>query len=133
MKVYLAGDMVTPWRDEVVSQVNGVEWLIPTFRPDWFQDQTRMLDECDMLFAYIGPDARNIGTVAELSAVRVMNKPRVLVIHPTRLTDRAYDIASQLAGMDRTTIYMAEGIKWLREATTQTQTPHERMVEHDRA
>jgi nucleoside 2-deoxyribosyltransferase len=96
MKVYLAGNMVTNWRDSVPC-VEGVEWVHPARGDDWYERQCEQMDESDAILANIDMEARHIGTIAELSAFRAMGKPRVLVLHPDRKTDRGYVIAVKLA------------------------------------
>ena len=113
MKVYLAGTMVTDWRRQIIAAVPEVEFIEPARGEDWFERQCKQMEEAHVCFAVIGMEARHIGTVSELSAFRVMGKPRILVIPLERLNDQGYAIAEKLASPGMVTTGLWTGIGML--------------------
>ena len=90
MRIYLAGNMHTHWRDEVVSAVSGCEFLLPYKYPKdggsrgkgadvFFPRDVALLKSADLVFCVIENQGRNIGTAAEIGMAYAWNKPVVLV------------------------------------------------------
>lgn len=117
MRGYLAGNMVTDWRATVHEALPDVEWLDPVRGDNWFERQTAQIKAADFCLAVIDIEARHIGTVAELSAFRAMDKPRFLVICPERAADRGYDMALKLATAIASTL--EEGLSLVRAHLSQ--------------
>ncbi len=90
MKIYLAGNMHTDWRDKVASRIEGCEFLWPyKFTKDggstgkgsdvFFPRDVILLRSADLVFCVIENEGRNIGTSAEVGMAYAWGKPVVLV------------------------------------------------------
>ena len=90
MKVYLAGNMHTDWRERVVSQVSGCEFLWPHKAPSrggsdggdpdlYFPRDVTLLQSANLVFCVIEDVGRNIGTAAEIGMAYAWAKPVILV------------------------------------------------------
>ena len=90
MKIYLAGNMHTNWRDRVASRIEGCEFLWPyKFSSDggstgkgsdvFFPRDIVLLRSADLMFCVIENEGRNIGTSAEVGMAYAWGKPVVLV------------------------------------------------------
>ena len=90
MRIYLAGNMHTDWRNRVASAVSGCEFLWPHKYPKdggsrgkgadvFFPRDVTLLKSADLVFCVIQNEGRNIGTAAEIGMAYAWNKPVVLV------------------------------------------------------
>ncbi len=90
MRVYLAGNMHTDWRERVASQVTGCELLWPQKVPSrngsekgnadvFFPRDVVLLRSADLVFCCIETEGRNIGTAAEVGMAYAWGKPVILV------------------------------------------------------
>ena len=90
MKIYLAGNMHTDWRERVASRIKGCEFLWPyKFSMDggstskgsdvFFPRDIVLLRSADLVFCVIENEGRNIGTSAEVGMAYAWGKPVVLV------------------------------------------------------
>lgn len=90
MKVYLAGNMHTNWRELVASRVQECEFLWPHKAPSkghsdggdpdfYFPRDVALLRSADLLFCVIEDVGRNIGTSAEVGMAFAWGKPVILV------------------------------------------------------
>ena len=90
MKVYLAGNMHTDWRERVTSRVSGCEFLWPHKAPSrdgpdggdpnlYFPRDVTLLRSADLVFCLIEAVGRNIGTAAEVGMAYAWGKPVILV------------------------------------------------------
>ena len=90
MRIYLAGNMHTDWRDKVASAIDGCEFLWPHKYPKdggargkgadvFFPRDVTLLKSANLVFCVIENEGRNIGTAAEVGMAYAWNKPVVLV------------------------------------------------------
>ena len=90
MRIYLAGNMHTDWRDKVASAIDGCEFLWPHKYPKdggargkgadvFFPRDVTLLKSANLVFCVIENEGRNIGTAAEIGMAYAWNKPVVLV------------------------------------------------------
>jgi len=105
VKVYLAGNMHTGWREKVASQINGCEFLWPHKalnengsdggNPDvYFPRDVVLLRSANLVFCVIENEGRNIGTAAEIGMAYAWGKPVILVnlcpdIHSFKFLEKA--------------------------------------------
>ena len=90
MRIYLAGNMHTDWRDKVASAITGCQFLWPHKYPKdggargkgadvFFPRDVTLLKSANLVFCVIENEGRNIGTAAEIGMAYAWNKPVVLV------------------------------------------------------
>lgn len=105
VKIYLAGNMHTDWRNKVALKINGCEFLWPYKAPCdngtdggdadiFFPRDMVLLRSSDAVFCVIENEGRNIGTSAEVGMAYAWGKPIILVnlcpdIHSFRFLEKA--------------------------------------------